>query len=106
MNATEINTPSMPNARDALYQFVQERLTAKTNQSLAEFILARRGSNDGISYRRIASEIVNLTGVDISPQAVPVGATRPSECRRCRRHAEHRRLTASERDPPRGVTQP
>ncbi len=74
MSTTETSTSppptTMPNARDALYQFVQQRLTAATGLTLAEFITARRDPATEISYRRIATEIVNLTGIDISHEAV------------------------------------
>jgi len=62
--------PQLPNARVALYNFVQDRLTAVTGQTLAEFILERRPEADPVPYRRIASELVELTGIDITHEAV------------------------------------
>ena len=62
--------PQLPNARVALYNFVQDRLTAVTGQTLAAFILERRPEADPVPYRRIASELVDLTGIDITHEAV------------------------------------
>ena len=59
----------MPNARDAFYQFVQSRLQAKTGQTISEFILTRRESDKQMPYRRIASELIELTGVDLTHEA-------------------------------------
>lgn len=59
----------MPTARDALYSFVEDRLLAATGQTIAEFILVRRDPDNQVPYRRIASEIVELTGIDITHEA-------------------------------------
>lgn len=60
---------AMPTARDALYRFVQDRLIEATGQTIAEFILVRREPGSEVPYRRIASEIVELTGIDITHEA-------------------------------------
>jgi hypothetical protein len=61
----------MPNARDSFYQLVQSRLQAKTGQTISEFILSRREPDGGkeAPYRRIASELVDVTGVDLTHEA-------------------------------------
>jgi hypothetical protein len=59
----------MPTARDALYSFVQDRLVAETGQTISEFILVRREPGHEVPYRRIASEIVELTQIDITHEA-------------------------------------
>jgi hypothetical protein len=59
----------MPTARDALYSFVEDRLLVATGQTIAEFILVRREPGSATPYRRIASEIVELTGIDITHEA-------------------------------------
>jgi hypothetical protein len=73
MSTTETNlsppTVAMPTARDALYRFVQDRLLGETGQTIAEFILVRREPGSEVPYRRIASEIVELTGIDITHEA-------------------------------------
>lgn len=61
--------PPMPTARNALSSFVEDRLVAATGQTIAEFILARREPGSEVPYRRIASEIVELTGIDITHEA-------------------------------------
>lgn len=59
----------MPNARDAFYQFVQGRLQSKTGETISEFVLSRRESGSSMPYRRIASELIELTGVDLTHEA-------------------------------------
>lgn len=70
MTASTAPPVPLPNARVALYNFVQDRLTAVTGQSLAAFILERRQPGAVQPYRHIASEIVTITGVDITHEAV------------------------------------
>jgi hypothetical protein len=60
----------MPNARTSLYQIVQDRLEAATGQRLPEFITVRRAPGSTTPYRHIAQEIIELTGVDITHEAV------------------------------------
>lgn len=60
----------MPNARLALYTMVQDRLVANTGQSLAEFITARREPGSETPYRHIAQELIDITNVDITHEAV------------------------------------
>lgn len=69
---TEVLAPpiQLPNARVALYNFVQDRLVAAQDQTLAEFILARRQPGSQRAYRNIASELVAITGIDITHEAV------------------------------------
>ena len=62
--------PQLPNARVALYNLVQDRLAATGGVTLAEFILERRPDTDPVPYRRIASELVDITGIDITHEAV------------------------------------
>lgn len=57
----------LPNARTALYQMVQDRLPGQT---LADFILERRTPDNDVPYRKIASELVGITGVDLTHEAV------------------------------------
>lgn len=61
--------PPMPTARNALSSFVEDRLLAATGQTIFEFILTRREPGSEVPYRRIASEIVGLTGIDITHEA-------------------------------------
>ena len=61
--------PTMPNARDAFYRFVQARLQAQTGQTISEFVLVRREAGKEVPYRRIASELVELTGIDLTHEA-------------------------------------
>jgi hypothetical protein len=78
MSATK--APQLPNARVALYNLVQDRLTAVNGQTLAEFILERRPESDPTPYRRIASELVDITGIDITHEAVRRWHHRALEC--------------------------
>lgn len=70
MSTTSSKAPPLPNARVALFNFVQDRLTAATGQTLADFILERRTEDNLVPYRRIASELVGITGIDITHEAV------------------------------------
>ena len=63
------HAPPMPTARDALYSFVEHQLLAATGQTIAEFILERRTPENEVPYRRIASEIVEITQIDITHEA-------------------------------------
>jgi len=71
MSTTGSNTSAhLPNSRTALYDMVQDRLTAATSQTLAEFIVARREPGSEVPYRHIAQELIDVTGVDITHEAV------------------------------------
>lgn len=70
MNEIPASPPPVPSN---LYRLVEEKL----GSSLAEFIVQRRktvmsssGKQSRIPYRRIANELVDLTGVDITHEAV------------------------------------
>lgn len=70
MNTSEAtHAPPMPTARDALYSFVEHQLMAATGQTIADFILERRTPENEVPYRRIASEIVEITQIDITHEA-------------------------------------
>jgi len=71
MSTTGSNTSAhLPNSRTALYDMVQDRLTAAAGQTLAEFIVARREPGSEVPYRHIAQELIDVTGVDITHEAV------------------------------------
>lgn len=65
----DTHAPPMPTARDALYSFVEHQLLAATGQTIAQFILERRTPENEVPYRRIASEIVEITRIDITHEA-------------------------------------
>ena len=61
---------TLPNARFALLTLVTDRLRQTTGEALTDFILARRQPGSEVPYRHIASELVALTGVDMTHEAV------------------------------------
>jgi hypothetical protein len=98
--------PAMPNARDAFYQFVQSRLQAKTGQTISEFILTRRESDKQMPYRRIASELIELTGVDLTHEAARRWYHRAIEDRARPKRQGQRRHPEGRHAPPRRPCSP
>jgi hypothetical protein len=69
ITASTAAPPSAHREPSHLFLRVQEALFAATGEDLAERILRLRDGSPQVSYRKIAQDLVLITGIDITHEA-------------------------------------